>query len=376
VKLPYAATPARLSALALACLLCGCSSINDIFAGDKVDYRNNAATKGKALEVPPDLTQLTRDSRYQAPGGVVSAAATGGTAARPAGVPAAATVALTTKGEVRVERMGSQRWLVVPAAPEKVWPQVKAFWTERGFTFTAEVAESGLLETDWAENRSKLPTDLLRRTLGRVVDGLYDTGQRDRYRTRVERSSDGSTEIYISHRGLEEVYSDERKDTTVWRPRPNDPALEAQMLTLLMVQLGTKEETARTAVAAAVEQPTRARVLSGRDAATLEMDEPFDRAWRRVGLALDRSGFSVEDRDRTAGVYYVRYVDQKAVTEESGFFSKLFSSSPTAVAPVKYRVAVKASGEKTLVSVLTAAGAPEAGDTGQRIVNLLVGELK
>ena len=376
MKLPYAATPARLSALALACLLCGCSSINDIFAGDKVDYRNNAATKGKALEVPPDLTQLTRDSRYQAPGGVVSAAATGGTAARPAGAPAAATVALMTKGEVRVERMGNQRWLVVPAAPEKVWPQVKAFWTERGFTFTAEVAESGLLETDWAENRSKLPTDLLRRTLGRVVDGLYDSGERDRYRTRVERASDGSTEIYISHRGLEEVYSDERKDTTVWRPRPNDPALEAQMLTLLMVQLGAKEETARTAVAAAVEQPTRARVLSGRDAATLEMDESFDRAWRRVGLALDRSGFSVEDRDRTAGVYYVRYVDQKVAAEETGFFSKLFSSGPAAAAPVKYRVAVKASGEKTLVSVLTAAGAPEAGDTGQRIVNLLVGELK
>jgi len=126
-----------------------------------------------------------------------------------------------------------------------------------------------------------------------------------------------------------------------------------------------------------VEQPTRARVLSGRDAATLEMDEPFDRAWRRVGLALDRSGFSVEDRDRTAGVYFVRYVDQKAVAAEPGFFSKLFSSGSAAVAPVKYRVAVKANGDnKTLVSVLTSTGAPEAGDSGQRIVNLLVGELK
>jgi len=361
----------------MACLLCGCSSITDIFAGDKVDYRSSSATKGKSLEVPPDLTQLTRDSRYQAPGGVVSAAAnTGAAAARPGNAPATATVALMSQGAVRVERMGTQRWLVVPAAPEKIWPQIKAFWTERGFTFTAESAETGLMETDWAENRSKLPTDLLRRTLGRVVDGLYDTGQRDRYRTRVERASDGSTEIYISHRGLEEVYSDERKDSTVWRPRPNDPQLEAQMLTLLMVQLGAKEETARTAVAAAVEQPTRARVLSGRDAATLEMDEPFDRAWRRVGLALDRSGFSVEDRDRTAGVYYVRYVDQKAVAAEPGFFGKLFSSASAAVAPVKYRVSVKASGDKTLVSVLTAAGAPEAGDSGQRIVSLLAGELK
>lgn len=378
MKLPFAATPARLSALAMACLLCGCSSITDIFAGDKVDYRSSTATKGKSLEVPPDLTQLTRESRYQAPGGVVSAAAnTSAAAARPGGAPATATVALMSQGEVRVERMGTQRWLVVPAAPEKIWPRVKTFWTERGFVLTAESAETGLLETDWAENRSKLPTDLLRRTLGRVVDGLYDTGLRDRYRTRMERASDGSTEIYISHRGLEEVYSDERKDSTVWRPRPNDPQLEAQMLTLLMVQLGAKEETARTAVAAAVEQPTRARVLSGRDAATLEMDEPFDRAWRRVGLALDRSGFSVEDRDRTAGVYFVRYVDQKAVAAEPGFFSKLFSSGSAAVAPVKYRVAVKANGDnKTLVSVLTSTGAPEAGDSGQRIVNLLVGELK
>jgi outer membrane protein assembly factor BamC len=350
-----------------------------MFAGDTVDYRTGAP-KGKPLDVPPDLSQLSRDGRFQPQGGVVSAANTrpGATGIPAAGQPAAmATVAVNEQGAVRVERQGDTRWLVVPLPPEKVWPQVRAFWQETGFTLSTENAEAGVMETDWAENRAKLPQDLIRSTIGRFIDRMYDSGERDRYRTRVERSASGGSEIFISHRGLEEVFSNDRRESTVWTPRPSDPELEIKMLTALMVRLGTKEEVARTAVANAPQQPARARVVAGAPGATMEIDEPFDRAWRRVGLALDRSGFSVEDRDRTGGLYFVRYVDpQAAAQQEAGFFSRMFGGGTTTTAPVRYRVAVTGNGDRSTVAVLNSAGAPEAGENGQRIVALLVNELK
>jgi outer membrane protein assembly factor BamC len=184
--------------------------------------------------------------------------------------------------------------------------------------------------------------------------------------------------VYITHRGMVEVYSSQLRDATAWQPRPADPELEAEFLSRLMIQLGTKEEVAKAAVEApAPSTPARARVLDGKAAATLSVDDTFDRAWRRVGVALDRGGFTVEDRDRAQGLYFVRYVDPgQAGKEEPGFFARLFSGGSTPAGPARYRVLVKGEGEVTTVAVLNAQGAPEAGDAGKRIVSLLVNDLK
>ncbi len=363
-----------LTLVVVACMLAGCSAFDSLLSGDKIDYKSTAKAQAKSLEVPPDLSQLARDSRYQLPGGVVSAAAGGGLA--PANTVAA--VAPVAIGQMRVLREGTQRWLVVPLTPEQLWPQLRSFWLERGFTLAMDSAESGVMETDWAENRAKLPNDLIRATLGRVLESLYSTSERDRFRTRVERGA-GSTEIFISHRGLQEVYSSERRDSTVWQPRPADPELEAEFLTRLMVRLGAKEEAARPVVAAATpvaDGPARARLVASAPGATLEVDDSFDRAWRRLGLALDRSGFSVEDRDRSSGLYFVRYVDPKdADKAEPGFFSRLFGSAAQS-GPLRYRIAVKADSGKTRISVLNSSGAADNGDNAKRIVAQLVNDLK
>jgi outer membrane protein assembly factor BamC len=236
------------------------------------------------------------------------------------------------------------------------------------------------METDWAENRAKLPQDFLRNTIGKVLDGAWSTGELDKFRTRVERNGNGGSDIYITHRGMVEIYVGQNSEATTWQARPADPQLEGEFLARLMIKLGAKEEVAKAAVvAAAPPTPARARVLEGRPAATLEVDDAFDRAWRRVGLALDRSGFTVEDRDRTQGVYYVRYVDPKfAGKEEPGFISKMFSfgKKQDTASLERYRVTVKGEGEKSVVSVLDAKGAPENGTTGQRIVTLLAEDLK
>lgn len=370
MKFFFATTPTRLAALALCTGLAGCSSLEGMFSGEKVDYRSGAV-KSKALEVPPDLTQLSRESRYQLHGGVVSAS---GTAAPVAPAAAgAATVALSAQGVARVERAGQHRWLVVKMTPEQLWPRLRSFWEQRGFTLETDDAATGVMETNWAENRAKLPQDIVRRTLGRLIDGLYDTGERDRFRTRIERSEAG-VEIYISHRGAVEDYTDQRRESTAWRMRSADPQLEAEMLSRLMLALGEAEAPARAAVASAPEPAARARLLAG--ASVLEVDEPFDRTWRRVGLALDRGGFTVEDRDRAGGLYFVRYVDPKSAgKEEPGFWSRLMGET-NSQAPVRYRIAVKSADGKSTVSVLSSAGATENSENSKRIANQLLTELR
>jgi outer membrane protein assembly factor BamC len=373
----------RLAAVMTAALALGaCSTVDGILQGDKIDYKSQSA-KTAPLEIPPDLTQLQRDGRYlpQSSGAVSASSFGAAAAATAASASAGASVAPTSIGEMRLVREGNQRWLSVPMPAEQLWPQLRTFWSERGFSLVVDNAEAGVMETDWAENRAKIPQDIVRRTIGRVFESVYDTGERDRFRVRVERTASGS-DVFLSHRGMVEIYTNERKEQTTWTQRPSDPQLEAEFLSRLMVKLGAKEEVARTVAAnpVTVTSTPRARVVTGQPAATLQVDESFDRAWRRVGLTLDRSGFTVEDRDRAGGLYFVRYVDPKdAATAEPGFFGKLFSfgRADPAKAPGRYRIAVKADGgERTSVSVQNAQGGPENSAVGQRIVALLVDDLK
>ena len=373
-KLPRPALPIAAATLVL---LGGCSSLG----GDTVDYRSTVV-RAQPLDVPPDLTQLSRDSRYQTQGGVVSAAAANLPAA--AGTTGTATVALQSVGELRIERSGQQRWLVAPMPPEQLWPQLRAFWEARGFQIAMEDAKAGVIETNWAENRGKLPNDVVRNLLGRLAGNLFDTGERDQFRTRLERVDVGGkpgTEVFISHRGIEETVlspTGARDDnTTRWRLRPSDPQLEAEMLARLMVSLGgaRDEPAARTTVAAAPETPSRARLVV--EGTAIEIDEAFDRAWRRVGLALDRGGFTVEDRDRTLGLYYVRYIDPKSIgKEEPGFWARLFGNTENPLEVRRFRVVVRANGAQTVVAILDTAGNVDKGENSKRVASQLFAELR
>ena len=364
------AATTRLSLLALAMALSACST--SILEGDKIDYKS--AAKGSSLEVPPDLTQLSRDSRYAVPGGTVSAAAlqAGQQAAQPT---AASQAAATSIGDVRIERDGNQRWLVVNRPADKLWEPVREFWLESGFIFTQDQANLGILETDWAENRAKLPQDVVRAALGKVFDSLYSTGERDKFRTRLERNANGGTDIFISHRGMIEVYTNTQKDQTVWQPRAADPELETEFLRRLMVKLGVSQEQSKAVAAAPAPRTQAARMATVNNVPVVQLDEGFDRAWRRVGLALDRTGFTVEDRNRNEGTYFVRYVAPDTEKKEPGFFSKLFSST-SATPPLKYRIVVRSQGEATTVSVLNEAGAPETSANAERIVRVIADDLK
>ncbi|HYP84015.1 outer membrane protein assembly factor BamC [Variovorax sp.] len=362
-------TPSRLVLLVLAASLAACSALES----DKIDYKSSG--KAPSLDVPPDLTQLTRDNRYAIPGnGPVSANALRAGQANAPGAP----TAIQSAGDVRMERSGTQRWLVVNRAPDQLWDSIRDFWQENGFLLTTDQRDLGIMETDWAENRAKLPQDIIRSTLGKLIDSVYSTGELDRFRTRLERTPSGGTEIYVTHRGMEEVYSNSTKDQTVWQPRPADPALEVEFMRRMMVKLGVSQEQSKamTASTGAQVQPRRATVTTVDGLPAVQVNEDFDRAWRIVGLTLDRTGFTVEDRDRAAGTYFVRYVppDRKEPSTWAKIISLGSASSDTK--PLKLRVVVKGQGNVSTVTVQNEQGAPDGSDNAKKIVQVIADDLK
>jgi outer membrane protein assembly factor BamC len=375
-------------ALVVAAALGACSSATTLLEGKKIDYKSQGQLP--PLEIPPDLTTPTRDNRYTVEPGTSSATLSGYQAdrAQQAKTGALNSGVLPAVAKMRVERAGTQRWLVVDEPPEKLWPVVRDFWQENGFLISVSLPEAGVMETDWAENRAKIPQDFIREFLGKIVDQLYSTAERDKFRTRFERTENG-TEIFISHRGMIEQVRDLTSPRAgdgpggAWVPRPPDPELEAEFLRRLMVRLGTQEERAKQQVASASPQAARAAIQSGIGGFDmLEVFEPFDRAWRRVGLALDRVGFTVEDRDRQKGQYFVRYADSDADMKrkdaEKGLLSKLafWKSSDSGAKAERYRVHIRQFAGKCVVQVLNKDGQAENSQTTKRIVSLLYDQLK
>jgi outer membrane protein assembly factor BamC len=364
------------AAAALAAVLYGCG-------GDSaVDYKSAGTLP--PLEVPPDLTSPQRDNRYIVPESGRSSATLSGYQAerrdkpRP-GVRSGPLAVLPEIESMRIERAGAERWLVVPEAPEKLWPLVKEFWVESGFLVKIEAPEAGVMETDWAESRAQIDEGPARNFLGKILDQLYSTSERDKFRTRLERTPDGKgTEVYISHRGMEELYTTREPTSTAWQPRPSDPQLEAEFLRRLMVRLGVQDDRAKQLLASP-QTKDRAEIVKSNDGTELlQVNEPFDRAWRRVGLALDRVGFTVEDRDRQNGVYFVRYADPEAEMKEKdrGLIARMFSFGDSKVKAEQYRVKITSEAEASRVLVLNKEGAAERSKTAQRILALLHEQLK
>lgn len=323
----------------------------------RIDYKV-ASAKVPALEVPPDLTSPGINEQYVIPGTDGALAAnfsdySKGNSAQPA---SAVGAVLPVLKNVRMERSDKQRWIVVSDKAENVWPAVKAFWLEMGFQIQVDNPQSGVMETDWQENRGNVPQSGVRYVLSKMFDSLKPAGQRDQYVIRFERSKDGlSTEVYLAQQVMEEERSADKKDIK-WMPRANNPEIEIAMLQMLMAHLGGEAvtpvpgaATSASAVAATVAAVQMKEVADGK---IMRIDEPFDKSWRKVGLALDKARIAVEDKDRANGVYLLRA-----------------TAAAKGKAAGNYQVTVRESGAACEVSVRNANG--ENDKESLRIVEVL-----
>jgi outer membrane protein assembly factor BamC len=366
-----------LAVAAVAALAAGCGG--SLVEGKKVDYKS--AAKTRPLEVPPDIAAPATSDRYTLPDAPSRATATYSEYAQDRPGRSQLQGVLPAVGGAHIERGGTQRWLVVDQPPEAVWPVLREFWQELGFIVATDNPQIGVMETDWAENRAKIPQSFLRNAIGKVFEQAYSAPERDRFRTRIERGADGkTTEVYVSHQGAFEMYVADanmrQTGRTVWQPRPADPDLEAEMLRRLMVKLGTSPDVAAAEVRAA--QPEVRAALSKVDGQpVLTLKDDFDRGWRRVGLSLDRLGFAVQDRDRADGLYYVRYLNPEEVREE-GWLSKLafWSKDDPAAKAADYRIAVEEAQDGSRVTIQSGDGKPENSEVATRILTVLLEDLK
>lgn len=365
-----------LAALLMLSALVGCKTVT---SSDSVDYKKSSGeVRGPNLSYPPDLITAQADRRYVVQDGTATmseyVAATKKTAQVRASV-------MTGIPGMRIARDGERRWLVVEKPAAELYPQIKDFWQENGFLLTTDSPSTGIMETDWAENRPKVEQGYIRSLLNSALDSISDTGERDRYKTRLEVVKPDETEVYITQKGaLEKCVTDTTGAClyTIWTTRPTDPELEAVFLQRLMERLGMTQEMAKAQIASpAVAKTPKATLVQEGNAAHIDLGNSFDRAWRDVGLALDRSNFTVEDRDRSNGIYFVRYVNQKETTETKGFFSNLFSSKDdSALKAKKYRVIVKSTGDASCsVYVQDADGKPENTPAGFQLLTLLSDQL-
>ena len=362
------------SAVAGALVVAGCSG--SLSERRKIDYKS--AGRLPPLEVPPDLASPESSERFAVPGDG-GATYSDYSRAREAARGAAREPVLPEHSDMHIEQAGTFRWLVVNMEAEEVWPALREFWQETGFLIARESPEAGIMETDWAENRAKVALGPIRSAIKSIFQSAYSYPERDKFRTRVERGeAEGSSEIYISHQGVAEVLITQGRgqESTMWQVRPRDPELEAEMLYRLMARLGGSQAQIEQARAQPAPAP-RAELASGaNDLAYLTLREPFDRAWRQVGLALDYIGFTVEDRDRSQGVYFVRYNDPDATVERKGL-EKLAFWRDEELGDQKFRIRVTEDGQAaSQVQVLDAEGVVLSTSTAKRILALLRDELK
>lgn len=330
--------------------LVGCSAMG--VGSKRIDYRADAV-QVPSLELPPELTAPETDDRYKVPGAEGESVATYSayTKEEAASPRVENNKVLPIIANVSLEHSGTQRWLKVDQPAEKVWPVVMSFLQANGLKVHSQDQVSGVIVTEWAENRAKIPEGGLRSVLGKVFDNLYSSGFQDQYRIRLERAKDG-TEIYITQYGKEEVL--DKEGSSKWQPSPNDPELEAEMLQRLMVRFGNNPVQAAAAVTAGSEAVAGgARLLQLVDGSSvIVINDAFDKSWRSVGLAIERAGYAVEDKDREKGIFYLR-----TVKVEKGWMEKLEFWKNEDDSNLRYRVNVKDGGATCEVSVTDQNGA-------------------
>jgi len=367
----------------------GCSSIpgmDQVLPDRKVEYKKSKEAK-KNLEVPPDLTASSINDDLVVPTASAAGSATlssfeqtGQQTSRISG----RSEVLPEMDNIQFMRDGDQRWLLIQAQPEDVWFKVVDFWQESGVLLQEQDPAAGVMVTDWLEVQPNIKLPTVTGWLSKAVSGLHSASTRDQYRVRIEPgSTPDDTELYLTHRGMQEtIIQDGGGDVerTVWNPRETDHGLEAEMLRRLMVSLGIAEQQATRAVAAGqskrVKSRSRLNQIPGNYSLTILED--FDRSWRLTGVALDRVGFAVEDRNRSAGVYYVRYNDPLKDAEEEGWLSKLaFWDNDKKIDKVnQYQVSLNSSADNTEVVVLNEAGERDNTDTALRILTLLSEQIR
>jgi outer membrane protein assembly factor BamC len=243
------------------------------------------------------------------------------------------------------------------------------------------------METDWVESGTDVPQDSIRAFLKKHLNMIYSSPVRDRFRVRLVRTADNeSTEVYLTHSGIEEVAIGgnlaSASNAFIWQQRPSDPELETEMLNRLMLYLGDLEKNAGSKIAVNSgigTGSTLARLIERDGESQLIISEGYSNAWQLVGIALDKNNYSIDDQDRTHGLYIVEYRDlekenKKHRRDDSWLDNLLYWSRETEDQPSvqqHYWVRLSDRNDHTIVVVRNSGDKPDISAGARQVLESL-----
>ena len=314
---------------------------------------NSEKWSGK-LDVPPDLSQPDLTSNFLLP----NIASDGSTYSAYKNTEYKGDkVAPASLRGIKVFRDGKNQWLEINATAEKLWPELRVFFTKVGFEIKREDKKIGIMETNWLENRVTLSDGFF----SKILNWISSSGVRDKYRVRLEKTNKANvTRLFITHQGLQEKGSENSTGSGIkiwWERRPSDPELEAEMYQRFLI-FRDMDKTSVKKLVAKIDAKERTKIIEKDGMTILQVGEGFDRTWRRVGIALDRIGLFVDDRNRSGGLYYLRITDdfKAKIKEEKNWLASLFSSN-TVKLKERYLLRVADENDKTIISIYETSGA-------------------
>ena len=352
-------------------LLYGCGAIEE---KRKIDYKSSGAgSRIEPLQIPPELGAIDASDQYVIPGSD-STTFSKYAASRGGDVALTKTQLLPDVPGVEIGREGTYRWLVVQKPAEDIWPVISEFWLNQGFLIQQQSPETGIIETDWAEDVSQVDLGAVRSFIKKWLPGAYTNPERDRFITRIERVSDTETQIFVAHEGMAEISRREGREWDVfWQARPRDPNIEAKMLYRMMIFLGIPENEAADR-GLSVESQAMATLLpidAEEGVFGLALSYPFETSWNRINVVLLNIGASVESQDKDSGIFYVRYRDPAGKKEKKGLEKLKFWEDEEQVETLTYQIVVTGDEQGSIVRVLDETGAELTSDTAKRILSVL-----
>lgn len=338
---------------------------------------------GDSLELPPDLTANNVKSKFDLP-----RAFSGDDVNVRDKIPVLAMVeSLKLKGS------DNFYWLEVEEPVDQLYQLVKNFWGAEGYDLVMDEPVIGIMETEWIYTEQGRSNDK-KPWLERLFSGDDLSATQDQYKTRIERDPiNNVSRVYIAHRGTEYVHifdtgNDDRvlpeEDTdNQWRFRPPEPALEAEMLSRLMIYLGLNEKEVDQQVSNVKLFSPRAYRLLDAEARSpfLILKDPYQIAWNRVLHQLERLNFEVEDASFSKGlslakegVITVNTRIREKDTERGAF--SFFSTTPEIAYKKIALVVYEESEDTTRVSIETPKGEFDTSQTGADFLDLLYEQIK
>ncbi len=207
-----------------------------------------------------------------------------------------------SRDSVRINTLGDDRWILVDGAPGEVWPRLRGFLSLNQLAVQRADAVSGIIETAWLQPSGE--------------DAL-----RERYRLRIDQGVQrGTSEVYV-------LQADIRSGDENWPEQSNNGEREKIMTQELAQYLADSSAAAAVSMLAQQAIDSSGKITLEEDAnenVYINLTLPFSRAWASVGKALQKSGYKIDDLNRSEQVYYVNFSEVTEEEEDDGMFSWMY----------------------------------------------------